>query len=516
MSTPRALVSVSDKSGLAPFVQGLHELGFEILSTGGTSAFLREQGIPVTDVADYTGFPELFEGRVKTLHPKLHGGLLYKRESKDHSKQATDHGVDPIDIVVVNLYPFEQTIAKPGVTLEEAVEQIDIGGPSLLRSAAKNHRSVTVVTDPKDYDPVLRELREGKGQTTLKLREALAIKVFQLTSAYDRAIAGYLNTSQVTQGVFSISLPLDRKLRHGENPHQDAVLYGRFSECFEQLSGKELSYTNVLDISAGGELISEFRRPAVAILKHTNPCGVGLATEEGEDIRDAWEKAYETDRQAPFGGVIVCNRPFTESLARVVSEIFTDVIIAPDFDSEARALLQRKKNLRLIRMSVPKVKEALKDPVIRSATGGIMVMDSDPIALGTEEMEKHVVTARPPTADELESMRFVWRVAKHVKSNAIVFGTKDRTLGIGAGQMSRIDSCRIAVWKAQEAGLSLVGSAVASDAMFPFPDGLIAAATAGATAAIQPGGSVKDKEVIDAANAHNMAMVFTGHRHFLH
>jgi phosphoribosylaminoimidazolecarboxamide formyltransferase/IMP cyclohydrolase len=516
MSTPRALISVSNKTGLASFVQGLHELGFEILSTGGTSSSLREAGIPVTDVADYTGFPELFEGRVKTLHPKLHGGLLYKRESKEHAKQAVDHGIDAIDVVVVNLYPFEETIARPDVTFEQAVEQIDIGGPSLLRSAAKNHQSVTVVTDPGDYETVLNELREGKGQTSLKTREALAIKVFQLTSAYDLAIVNYLNKSQTTHRVFSISLPLDRKLRHGENPHQEAALYGNFSDCYEQLSGKELSYTNVLDIAAGGELISEFRRPAVAILKHTNPCGVGLAIGDEEDIRDAWEKAYETDRQAPFGGVIVCNRPFTESLARVVSEIFTDVIIAPEFETEARAILQRKKNLRLIRMATAKVKEAVKAPVIRSATGGLMVMDSDPIALGTDEMEKRVVTKRPPTADELEAMRFAWRVAKHVKSNAIVFGTKDRTLGIGAGQMSRVDSCRIAVWKAQEAGLSLQGSVVASDAMFPFPDGLIAAATAGATAAIQPGGSVKDPEVIAAADEHNMAMVFTGHRHFLH
>jgi phosphoribosylaminoimidazolecarboxamide formyltransferase / IMP cyclohydrolase len=516
MSTPRALVSVSDKTGLAPFVQGLHELGFEILSTGGTAAALREVGIPVTDVADYTGFPELFEGRVKTLHPKVHGGLLYKRDSKEHLKEAQENAIDSIDVVIVNLYPFEETIARPGVTLEEAVEQIDIGGPSMLRSAAKNHRSVTVITDPADYEPVLHELREGKGQTTLKTREALAIKVFQLTSAYDHAIAAYLNGSQTTKRVFSISIPLDRKLRHGENPHQEAALYGNFSDCYEQLSGKELSYTNVLDIAAGGELISEFRRPAVAILKHTNPCGVGLAVREEEDIRDAWEKAFETDRQAPFGGVIVCNRPFTESLARVVSEIFTDVIIAPDFEAEARAILQRKKNLRLIRMAVPKVKEALKDPVIRSVAGGLMVMDSDPIALGTEEMEKRVVTKRPPTADELEAMRFTWKVAKHVKSNAIVFGSKDRTLGIGAGQMSRVDSCRIAVWKAQEAGLSLAGSVVASDAMFPFPDGLIAAATAGATAAIQPGGSVKDAEVIAAADQHDVAMVFTEHRHFLH
>jgi phosphoribosylaminoimidazolecarboxamide formyltransferase/IMP cyclohydrolase len=513
---PRALVSVSDKTGLAPFARGLHDLGFEILSTGGTATLLRELEIPVVEVADYTGFPELFEGRVKTLHPRIHGGLLFRRDSGEHVAQARENGIDPIDLVVVNLYPFQETVARPGVSLEEAVEQIDIGGPSLLRSAAKNHRSVTVVTDPADYERVLAELEEHEGQTTLATREELAIKVFQLTSAYDAAIAAYLNRSQTTHKVFSITLPLDRKLRHGENPHQEAALYGRFGDCYEHLGGKELSYTNVLDVAAAGELIAEFRRPAVAILKHTNPCGVGLAISEDEDIRDAWQKAYETDRQAPFGGVIVANRPFTESLARVVSEIFTDVIIAPDFDSEARALLQRKKNLRLIRMVPARVKEAMAAPVIRSTAGGIVVMDPDPVALGTDEMEKHVVSARPPSADELEAMRFAWRVAKHVKSNAIVFGAKDRTLGIGAGQMSRVDACRIAVWKAQEAGLSLAGSAVASDAMFPFADGLLAAADAGATAAIQPGGSVRDPEVIAAADDRGMAMVFTGRRHFLH
>jgi len=516
MTPPRALVSVSDKTGLAPFARGLHDLGFEILSTGGTAAFIREMGIPVVEVADYTGFPELFEGRVKTLHPKIHGGLLFRRDDAEHVRQAQDHGIAPIDLVVVNLYPFLETISRPGVTLEEAVEQIDIGGPSMLRSAAKNHRAVTVLTDPADYERVLGELRENEGKTSLATREELAIKVFHLTSAYDAAIAAYLNGSQTTQNVFSITLPLERKLRHGENPHQEAALYGKFADCYEQLGGKELSYTNVLDIAAAGELIAEFRRPAVAILKHTNPCGVGLAIAENEDIRDAWQKAYETDRQAPFGGVIVVNRPLTENLARVVSEIFTDVIIAPDFEPEARAVLQRKKNLRLIRMAPAKVKQAMAAPVIRSTAGGLLVMDSDPVALGTDEMEKHVVSERPPSADELEAMRFAWRVAKHVKSNAIVFGAKDRTLGIGAGQMSRVDACRIAVWKAQEAGLSLAGSAVASDAMFPFADGLVAAAEAGATAAIQPGGSLRDEEVIAAANGNGMAMVFTGHRHFLH
>ncbi len=512
MSIQRALISVSDKSGLDSLAQALHEQDVEILSTGGTAKFIRELDIPVTDVSDFTGFPELFEGRVKTLHPKVHGGLLYLRESESHQEQASENGIEPIDLVVVNLYPFEETIAKPDIELKEAIEQIDIGGPSMLRSAAKNYQSVTVVCDPADYDKVVAEMLAQEGKTHLKTREYLAIKVFQKTAAYDDAIARYLNNEQETRSAFSVSLPLEQKLRYGDNPHQKAWLYGRFGDFFQQFHGKPLSYTNVLDIGSAAELICEFRRPTVAILKHTNPCGVGA---DAEDLRAAWEKAYETDRQAPFGGVIVCNRPLSENLARVISEIFTDVIIAPDFESEARAILQKKKNLRLIRMA-EEVKEVFGEPIVRSTIGGLMVMDSDPVALGTEDMEENVVTERPPTSDEIEAMRFTWRVVKHVKSNAIVFGGSDRTLGIGAGQMSRVDSVRIAVWKAQEAGLDLKGSIVASDAMFPFPDGLIAAADAGATAAIQPGGSVRDKDVIKAANEREMAMVFSGHRHFLH
>ncbi|HQZ26662.1 MAG: bifunctional phosphoribosylaminoimidazolecarboxamide formyltransferase/IMP cyclohydrolase [Verrucomicrobiales bacterium] len=512
MSITRALLSVSDKTGLEALVKGLHQQGVELLSTGGTAKFIADLSIPVIEVSDFTGFPELFDGRVKTLHPKVHGGLLYRRDLEDHQNQATANDIKPIDLVVVNLYPFEETVAKKDVSRSEAIEQIDIGGPSMLRSAAKNHGSVTVIVDPADYSVVLSEMAEHKGNTTLKTRERLAIKVFQRTAAYDAAIAAYLNDQQETEASFSISLPLCQELRYGENPHQAASLYGKFNDYFKQLQGKGLSYTNVIDIAAAAELILEFRRPAVAILKHTNPCGVGA---DEHDLRLAWEKAFETDRQAPFGGVIVCNRPLGIGLARVISEIFTDVIIAPEFETDARALLQKKKNLRLIRMNEA-FRETLTEPVIHSAPGGILVMDHDSRALGLEEIEKKVVSQRPPTADEIEAMRFAWRIVKHVKSNAIVFTTSDRTLGIGAGQMSRIDSCRIATWKAEQAGLSLKGSVVASDAMFPFADGLINALDAGATAAIQPGGSIRDEEVIKAANDRDAAMIFTGHRHFLH
>lgn len=512
MSIQRALISVSDKTGLEPFVRGLSERGIDILSTGGTAKFIRALGIEVTDISDFTGFPELFEGRVKTLHPKVHGGLLFRRDKPEHAKQAAANDIAPIDLVVVNLYPFEQTVARGEVTREEAIEQIDIGGPSMLRSAAKNYDAVTVVVDPADYPGLLEEMDEHNGFTTLKTRERLAIKVFQRTAAYDHAIASHLNDCQETESSFSVSLPLDQELRYGDNPHQKTSLYGNFSQHFKKLQGKELSYTNILDIAAAAELIHEFRRPAVAILKHTNPCGVGADT---EDLRVAWEKAFETDRQAPFGGVIICNRPLTLSVARVIAEIFTDVIIAPDFETEARALLKKKKNLRLIEMA-DSFRDTLNDPVIRSAPGGLMVMQSDPVALGLDHIEEKVKTKRPPTAEEIEAMRFAWRVVKHVRSNAIVFATSDRTLGIGAGQMSRVDACRLAVWKAEQAGLSLKGSVVASDAMFPFPDGLITALEAGATAAIQPGGSIKDEEVIAAADERGAAMVFTGHRHFLH
>ena len=484
-----------------------------MLSTGGTAKALREAGLPVIDVAEYTGAPELFEGRLKTLHPKVHGGLLQRRDSAEHLKQARENDIPPIDLVVVNLYPFEQTVAKPGVTLEEAIENIDIGGPSMLRSAAKNYRSVTVVVDAADYARVLEEIDEHDGDTTLSLREELAVKVFLRTSQYDTAITNFLGRcKEGTRCTFAMSLPLDMELRYGDNPHQKAALYGDFSSCFTQLQGKELSYTNILDIESAADLILDFVRPTVAILKHTNPCGVG---QDDEDLRVAWQKAFETDRQAPFGGVIVCNRPLTEGVARVISEIFTDVIIAPDYEAEARAILQKKKNLRLMKLNDAYLLAKLQ-PVIRSAPGGLMVMDRDHTAMGLDNLESRVVTKRPPTQEEMRAMRFAWRVVKHVKSNAIVYALSDRTLGIGAGQMSRVDSSRIAVWKAKEAGLELKGSVVASDAMFPFADGLQTAIDAGATACIQPGGSIRDEEVIAAADAAGMAMILTGHRHFRH
>jgi phosphoribosylaminoimidazolecarboxamide formyltransferase/IMP cyclohydrolase len=513
MAITRALLSVSDKTGLVEFAQGLAEMGVELLSTGGTAKALRDAGLKVIDVSEYTGAPELFEGRLKTLHPMVHGGLLHRRDDPAHLADAKKHGIPPIDLVVVNLYPFEETVAKPNVTLDDAIENIDIGGPSMLRSAAKNYSSVTVVADPADYRRVIEEMKENHGDTTRGLREELAVKVFLRTSQYDSAITNFLGQCKdSSRRSFTVSLPLEQELRYGDNPHQKCALYGDFKSCFSQIQGKELSYTNILDIEAAADIILDFVRPTVAILKHTNPCGVG---QDDEDLRIAWQKAFETDRQAPFGGVIVCNRPLTEGLARIISEIFTDVIIAPEFEPEARAVLQKKKNLRLMKINDAYLAEK-KSPVIRSCPGGLMVMDRDHTALGLDNLESKVVTKRPPTEEEMRAMRFGWRVVKHVKSNAIVYAKSDRTLGIGAGQMSRVDSSRIAVWKAKEAGLELKGSVIASDAMFPFADGLQAAIEAGATACIQPGGSMRDEEVIAAADAAGLAMIFTGHRHFRH
>src|SRR5947209_2676868 len=507
MKITRALISVSDKTGVAKFARQLERQGVDIISTGGTADLLRKEKIPVRDISSFTAFPEVLEGRVKTLHPRVHGGLLYKRGNAKHEAEAKECGFEPIDLVVVNLYPFEKTIQKSDVTLAEAIENIDIGGPSMIRSAAKNYESVTVVVDPADYDTILENMRENKGETTLKLREHLAIKAFIKTSDYDRTIGNYLNREQITEASFSLSLPLVTKLRYGENPHQNAALYGDFDRHFEKLHGKELSFNNILDISAATNLIAEVSQPTVAILKHTNPCGVGSDV----DLRRAWEKAFATDKQAPFGGIIVCNQAIDEPLAKTISEIFSEVIVAPDFDAEARTILQKKKNLRLIRLTAP-ADETRSTIDIRSVCGGLLVQDAD----NANQIPQDVVTKRQPTKSELKAMLFGWRVVKHVKSNAIVYARPDRTLGIGAGQMSRIDASRIAIWKAAESGLSLKGSAVASDAFFPFPDGLLAAADAGVTCAIQPGGSVRDKEVLAAANERKMAMIFTGIRHFRH
>ena len=505
MKIRRALLSVTDKAGLVEFARGLAESGVEILSTGGTASALRDAGIKVKDVSEHTGFPEMLDGRVKTLHPMIHGGLLFRRDLPAHGEQAAAHGIAPIDLVAVNLYAFEQTVAREGVTREEAIENIDIGGPSMLRSAAKNHAAVTVVCDPADYPEVLREMRENSGGTSVALRERLAAKVFDLTARYDRAIADYLQPAGKSE--FRCSMPLASALRYGENPHQKAELYGHFADHLEQLHGKELSYNNILDITAAADLMAEFDEPTVAILKHTNPCGVG----SDGDLLAAWDKAFATDRQAPFGGIIICNRPLTEKLAGAIAEIFSEVIIAPDFQPAALDVLRKKKNLRLMKMrGLPK--PAPRD--VRSVIGGLLVQDHD--AKSSDMAGAKVVTRRAPTPEELRAMEFGWKVVKHVKSNAIVFAGSDRTLGIGAGQMSRVDSVRIAVWKAGEAGLSLAGSAVASDAFFPFPDGLISAAEAGATAAVQPGGSMRDDEVVKAADERGLAMVLTGKRHFRH
>src|SRR3954468_23769775 len=370
MKITRALISVSNKKGIAAFARALEKQGVDIISTGGTSELLRKEGVPVRDISSFTDFPEVLEGRVKTLHPRVHGGLLYKRGNELHEREAKEQGFQPIDLVVVNLYPFEATIEKPGVTLAEAIEQIDIGGPSMIRSAAKNYESVTVVVDPADYDSVLEDMRDHEGETTLKLRERLAIKAFIKTSDYDRAISNFLNKEQATDASFSLSLPLVARLRYGENPHQTAALYGDFDQHFKQLHGKELSFNNILDISAATNLIAEFTDPTVAILKHTNPCGVG----SDSDLREAWEKAFATDKQAPFGGVIVCNRAVIEALAKAISEIFSEVIIAPEFDADARTILQKKKNLRLVRL-LTALDDARSTNDFRSVFGGVLVQD---------------------------------------------------------------------------------------------------------------------------------------------
>jgi phosphoribosylaminoimidazolecarboxamide formyltransferase/IMP cyclohydrolase len=495
----------------------------------------------VSDLSAYTEFPEMLDGRVKTLHPRIHGGLLYLRGNPNHEAAVRKHDIKPIDLVAVNLYPFEQTIARPGATLAEAIENIDIGGPSMLRSAAKNHESVTVVMDPADYTEVAAQIT-ANGSTTPELRRQLAARAFARTAAYDAQIARYLAKtfglaapdgidgswldgsarydgampSGMTAGEppperLRLDLPKAQGLRYGENPHQRAALYGRFAEFFRQLHGRELSYNNILDLTAAAALVGEFagEGPALVIVKHTNPCGAG----RGATLREAWEKAFATDQQAPYGGIIAVNQTLDLPCAEAILEIFSEVIVAPDFAPAALELLRKKKSLRLLK--------ALQWP---GAGGGLelrgigcdSVLAQEWDRKGAEAGGLKIVTRRQPTEAEREAMLFGWRVAKHVKSNAIVYAGPDRTLGIGAGQMSRVDASRLAVWKAGEAGLSLKGSVVCSDAFFPFVDGLAAATEAGATAAIQPGGSMHDAEVIAAADSRHMAMAFTGVRHFRH
>ena len=509
----RALVSVSDKRGLVELARTLARHGVQVLSTGGTAKLLADAGLAVTQVGDYTGFPEMMDGRVKTLHPKIHGGLLGRRDVPEHMAAMRAHGIEPIDLVVVNLYPFAATIAKPGVTFEEAIENIDIGGPSMLRSAAKNHESVTVVVDPDDYAAVAAELDASGGEVSVATNRRLAQKVFHTTAVYDGMIADYLGASAERRFGQSFHWGGTKAIdmRYGENPHQQAALYGDFLAVAEPLHGKELSYNNVVDIDAAMALGLEFvgeEGATIAILKHNTPCGVG----SGADPVQAWERAFATDPESPFGGIVLCTTPWTLALAEKVDPLFTEVLIAPAFAPEALALLQKKRNRRLVRWHPERMHPDA--PAVRGVAGGLLVQDADRAA--DELAAARVMTKRAPTAAELAALRFGWKVVKHVKSNAIVFAGAAQTLAVGGGQTSRVEAIRNAVARARRERIELRGAALASDAYFPFADGLEEGVAAGATAVVQPGGSTRDAEVIEAADAHGIAMLFTGVRHFRH
>ncbi len=529
----RALVSVWDKRGVEELAVGLERHGVTVLSTGGTARKLREAGAKVVEVADYTGAPEILDGRVKTLHPKIHGGLL-GRPTDEHRREMAAHGIDPIDLVIVNLYPFRETIARPEVTLEAAIENIDIGGPAMIRSASKNHERVTVIVDPDDYPALVAEMDANGGAISAATRFSLARKAFAYTAAYDGAIANYLTALPITVAaatgegapapqpemfpeVLSLQFREGRVLRYGENPHQQAAFYldeqvpeGPSVARAEILQGKELSYNNIVDLDAAVQLVSEFGRPAVSIIKHTNPCG---AAESDAGCASAYRLARECDPVSAFGGIVACNRVVEDELAALLAETFLECIIAPGFTDGARETLGKKKALRLLAYQTPT--NGRTGYVLRSVHGGLLVQTRDDRLVPAAEAE--VVSKRAPTADELRALDFAWRVSKHVKSNAIVLaglhGEGARTIGVGAGQMSRVDSVKLARDKAQ---LPLAGSVLASDAFFPFPDGVEVAAQAGVRAIIQPGGSVRDAEVIAAADAHGVAMVLTKMRHFRH
>lgn len=510
----RALISVSDKTGIVEFAKHLRRVGIEIISTGGTLKTLRDAQIEAISISDVTDFPEILDGRVKTLHPKIHAGLLAVSDNHQHQKQLKDLNIIPIDLVVVNLYPFEKTIEKDNVTLGEAIEQIDIGGPSMLRAAAKNYKFKIVVSNPNQYQNIIAEIDANQGAISEDMRFRLAKEVFLHTARYDTVISSYLtktdtdNSQQTLPEIFSVTISKAEELRYGENPHQKAGLYGQFSKFFEKLHGKELSYNNIVDIQAAAELIEEFDEPTVVIIKHTNPCGVG----SGKTLVEAYEKAFETDTKSAFGGIIAVNRILDLQAAELMDKIFTEVIIAPDYENRVLDFLKKKKDRRLIKQ----IKSLMTQTGFRlkHVAGGLLVQTRDDILTMPEQMK--VVTKRGPTEAEKAAMIFGWKVAKHVKSNAIVYVLGDRTIGVGAGQMSRFDSSRIAAMKAKEAKLDLTGTAVASDAFFPFADGLLEAVNAGATAVIQPGGSVRDAEVIKAADDNNITMIFTGVRHFKH
>jgi phosphoribosylaminoimidazolecarboxamide formyltransferase / IMP cyclohydrolase len=505
----RALISVSDKTGIIDFACELKKFNVEIISTGGTAKALRDAGIDVRDISDVTGFPEMMDGRVKTLHPRVHGGLLALRDNPEHLAAMQEHGIEPIDMVVVNLYPFAATISREGVTREEAIEQIDIGGPAMIRSAAKNAADVAVVVNPAQYPQLIEELHQHGGSISIPTLQRLAAEAFQHTAQYDSLVSSYLGSSAETLPArLNPSFTKIADLRYGENPHQIAALYRTASggglANAAILSGKEMSFNNYVDADAAWQLVCDFRDTACAIIKHTNPAGVGL----GQTAADAYGKALATDPVSAFGGIVAFNRAVDLQAAQEVTKIFTEVVIAPHYDAAALELLQTKKNLRVIRMSSVEKNNELE---LRQISGGLLVQTKDVHELRREDLE--VVTTRQPTDEEIRAVLFAWTVCKHTKSNAIVYARAGQTVGVGAGQMSRVDSVKIGAMRAQ---LPVAGSVLASDAFFPFRDGLDEAARHGITAVIQPGGSVRDDEVIAAANEHGLAMVFTGVRHFKH
>jgi phosphoribosylaminoimidazolecarboxamide formyltransferase/IMP cyclohydrolase len=513
----RAILSVTDKTGLTGFARKLSGLGVELISTGGTAKLLRDSGIAVKDISELTGFPEMLDGRVKTLHPKVHGGILHRREDQAHRAAVAEHGIQPIDMVVVNLYAFEKAASKPGVHFEELIENIDIGGPSMIRSAAKNFHDVAVVTSPADYDSIAEEMSKSNGALSAETKWHLAQKAFATTAAYDSAIASTLErvsangnfTLHAAEGfpdAVRLSFKKVTDLRYGENPHQKAAMYSDGSTSgvanARQVQGKELSYNNIVDLQAAWDLAQEFEEPVCAIIKHTNPSG----TATGETLAEAYKRALECDPVSAFGGVIGVNRPVDAAAAEEMAKLFLEVIAAPSFEPAAIEKFSAKKNLRLVEITNSPQKWVLKN-----VSGGMLVQDADLHQL--KESDLKVVTKRPPTAEEKRALLFAWRVCKHVKSNAILYARDGQTVGVGAGQMSRVDSCRLG---AQKAVLPLKGTVAASDAFFPFPDGVEEIAKAGATAIIQPGGSVRDQEVIEAADRLGLAMIFTGVRHFRH